>query len=552
MNDADQTAALSLSRSDDRAGELWGLDEFATDEDRSTTELAAGLTSLGYIRAALRRNAWLWCATAVAGLLIGAAAYKAFPPAYQASTTILLGNNNLEQPGDAVQNDQALIQSRTVASDALRRLGLHESAASFVGNYTATVLTTRVFSITAKAQSYQAAINEANALAAAFLAFQKQQLYAQERQVSATLQQQLNRAQLNFNALNQEIRRVRAQPTSPTQQTQLGRLYKQRNQQIAALTSLKSSNLGNENSMRTNIAILVDGSRVVDAATPLPQHAKKYMVLYVGGGLIVGLALGLFIVALRALVSDKLRRRDDIARTLGAPVKLSVGQIRLGRGPGSRQRLEAAQGKDSKVRRIVAHLEREVPPSWGGLASLALVPVDDVQVPALCLASLALSCARRGYQVILADLCSGSPAARLLGVTEPGVQGVSVQDAHVIVAVTDPDDVAPVGPLGRRGRRAQADKPLADACASADLLFTFASLDPSVGAGHLQGWAHGAVAMVTAGRSSVERVQAVGEMIRLAGMELISAVLVGADKTDESLGSTAQPTSTAPASPDLG
>ena len=42
--------------------------------------------------------------------------------------------------------------------------------------------------------------------------------------------------------------------------------------------------------------------------------------------------------------------------------------------------------------------------------------------------------------------------------------------------------------------------------------------------------------MVTAGRSSWTRIHAVGEMIRLAGMYLVSAVLVGASKTDESLG----------------
>ena len=42
--------------------------------------------------------------------------------------------------------------------------------------------------------------------------------------------------------------------------------------------------------------------------------------------------------------------------------------------------------------------------------------------------------------------------------------------------------------------------------------------------------------MVTAGESTAEKVLSVGEMIRLAGTRLDSAVLIGADKTDESLG----------------
>jgi hypothetical protein len=42
--------------------------------------------------------------------------------------------------------------------------------------------------------------------------------------------------------------------------------------------------------------------------------------------------------------------------------------------------------------------------------------------------------------------------------------------------------------------------------------------------------------MVSAGGSSAERIHGVGEMIRLAGTRLDSIVLVGADKSDESLG----------------
>jgi hypothetical protein len=79
------------------------------------------------------------------------------------------------------------------------------------------------------------------------------------------------------------------------------------------------------------------------------------------------------------------------------------------------------------------------------------------------------------------------------------------------------------------------------AYASADLLLTLAVLDPSIGAEYLAGWACGAVVVVTAGQSSAERIRAVSEMIRLSGTSLISGVLIGADKTDESLGLTITP-----------
>ena len=79
---------------------------------------------------------------------------------------------------------------------------------------------------------------------------------------------------------------------------------------------------------------------------------------------------------------------------------------------------------------------------------------------------------------------------------------------------------------------------MGNACASADLLLTLVTLDPSLGAENLATWAASAVVVVTAGRSSWATINAVGEMIRLAGTSVASAVLVGTDKTDESLGVT--------------
>ena len=87
-------------------------------------------------------------------------------------------------------------------------------------------------------------------------------------------------------------------------------------------------------------------------------------------------------------------------------------------------------------------------------------------------------------------------------------------------------------------------KALAAVYASADLLLTIATLDPANGAEHLATWTTDVVVVTTAGRSATPTLKSTGEMIRLAGMRLVSAVLVGADKADDSLGAT-------PASPGL-
>jgi capsular polysaccharide biosynthesis protein len=523
---------LSLSHDDGLTGRLWTFGEFPSDEEDTAADLATGVTSLGFIRAALRRGRWVWRITAVAGLLIGLAAFKAFPPAYQAQTTILFANNPFELTANAALDDQLIAQSRTVAGAALQKLGLHEDPGIFVGNYAATVLTTRILGITVKAKSYQTAIREANALAAALLAFQKHQALQLEALDNSSLQQSIGDTKKSIASLTARIESLSSQPPSPAERAQMGSLRAQRNEAKANLTALQQSNLGYAASLKANTAALINGSHVLDPAGPLPQHEKKYLLLYVGGGLVAGLALGLSIVIIRALVSDRLRRRDDVARALGAPVKLSVGKVKSRRW--RPDRLEAAQG--TEIRRIVSHLSKAVPAGSPGMAALAVVPVDEPQVAALSLTSLAVSTAKQGFKVVMADLCPGSPAARLLGAADPGVQSVQADDTHLVVVIPDPDDVELAGPLRQRSRRDDTAEPLAAACESADLLLTLATLDPSLGGEYLASWTRGAVVVVTAGRSSAERVHAVGEMLRLAGVDLISAVLIGADTADESLG----------------
>jgi hypothetical protein len=103
------------------------------------------------------------------------------------------------------------------------------------------------------------------------------------------------------------------------------------------------------------------------------------------------------------------------------------------------------------------------------------------------------------------------------------------------VAIPARGDVAPAGP--RPGsQREHADEAVVSAWDRADLLVTVAALDPAVGGQYLAGWAAQAVPVITTGESSSTRVNAVGEMIRSAGVGLVPAVLTGADRTDESLG----------------
>jgi hypothetical protein len=274
---------------------------------------------------------------------------------------------------------------------------------------------------------------------------------------------------------------------------------------------------------------------VLNPAT-LNHHSNlKDLLEYAVSGLIGGLALGLGIVVVRELISDRLRRRDDIAAALGAPVRLSTGPLTASRLPGGPSR--AARERD--LRRVAGYLRNAVPHKQRGGATLAVIAVDNLSEIAPAVVAFVESCAKDGAQVVFADLTDGAVIAGLLGGGGAGVRSVRVGGVQVVVAVPDPDDVLPSGPMRSSGGTAQQFAPPSDsllsACRQADLLISIAELDPALGGDHLATWATDAVALFTSGRTHGGRAYAVGEMLRVAGLH-VTGVLIGADKTDESLG----------------
>ena len=539
MTERDKTVMFSLNGDDGLPEQLETFDDFTPAEDRPPSGTANGLVSLGYLMGAIKRSARFWLALGVVGLLIGAAYNVKSPPAQKASTSVLITYGPDENPSSAVLDNQALAQSRSVTELAMRKLGLQESMGSFQKATTVTIVTDRVLQITVSAPTSAEAVSRANAVAAAFLQFRASEMETAQNLLVRLLEQQAAPAKQNVASINSQISQASAQPSSTAQEATLKNLRDQLSQAEQQL--YVDEQTVQDTRASTGTATAVTGSVVLDPAAVLAHSGTKYLVIYSGIGLVAGLALGLAIVVIRAIVSDRLRRRDDVSQALGAPVKLSVSAVRLSRWRPGRRGLAASGSVE--VRRIAAHLNGTVPARVGGPAALAVVPVDDPQVAALSLVSLALARARDGVSVVLADLGDGAPAASLVDSKASGVRPVTAQDAQLILAVPVRDDIAPAGPFGRaeeEARRSAFTEAVTSACASADLLLTFITLDPSLGGELLPTWAASAVVVVTAGRSSWASINAVGEMIRLAGASVTSAVLVGADKSDESLGMTPQ------------
>jgi len=477
----------------------------------------------------------MWAALAVLGLLLGVAFWMTRPPTPEASTTLLLNVGSEGQAGTAILNDQVMAQSRGVAQLAVHTLGLREPVDSLLTTYKAAVLTDQVLRITASAPSSSQAVTQADAIAKAFLAFRAEQLKTQENLYFASLDDTLARNERQLKAIKARISQVAGQPTSDAQQAQLNSLRATGDQAYGTFVALKQQVNTAKAASQDATAAMIGQSAVLDKASPIPQSRMKPLILFGGAGLVVGLFLGAGFIIIRALVSDRLRRRDDVALALGAPVRLSIPARRIARWLPARRRL--AVTKDRDIQRVAAFLQMMLPSESHGSA-LAVVPVGDTRVAALSVMSLASTMAQQDARVVVADLCRGAPAAKLVGVKDPGVHAVQVDGSHIEVLIAEPDEIAPVGPFDPTGAPTQntLSGQVASVGASADVLLTLATLDPSLASDHLKTWAADAVVVVTAGASSWTKIHAVGELIRLAGTRLVSAVLVGADKWDESLG----------------
>jgi capsular polysaccharide biosynthesis protein len=507
VNESDQLAWDPVLNGD-LAGHLDDYEDPADLDDRSAGS-SAGLVSLGFLGAALRRTARRWGTLAVLGLVIGAGYYVVSPPTPAATTSVLLVDDPNQNPINEVQTDLALAQSLPVATAVVGQLGLPQTPESFLGSYTAVTTSPQVITLRARGATSGEAVQIAQAIAQQFLAIRAAYQQTQYNLLQAQLNQELTAAQ-------QQV--AKTSPNTTQQTTALANL--------GAVQSYVTPTLA---AAKTTLQTMTKSSVVLNAAQPVKVSRVKGILEYAAAGLFVGLALGVGIIVIAAITSDKLRRRDDIAYAIGAPVRLSVGRIRPAR---SRPPFSGSEGD---LGRVVEHLQKVILGSDRGPVSLAVVPVDDAASAARAVVALAASVAG-SKRVVVADLSAGAPAARLLGATEPGLARVDRGGGHLTVMVPAADDMAPVGPLRGLVQNVKPDAELASACAGADIVLSLVSLDPARGGDHLATWATNVVATVTAGRSTATRIRTAGEMIRLSGARLASVVVMDADKADESLG----------------
>lgn len=517
---------MSIERSDGLRSEPgWEVDG-DPDDEQAGAPVPAGLVTLRYLWDAVRRHARLWLVTAVLGLVAGIAFPYVLPPASVASTKLLLTH----QPGDdaltAMATDVSLATTDTVASRVIERLGLKESPEDLLKQYTVTSSTDRVLQISVTAPTAGEAVRLTGALGTTYLDFRMEQVLARQAPVEAQLTQARDRLEKLEKAPRRKSGSNGTDGADGAADDGPGTPISQASDQVTQLQQTLNSEKA--------AAALVSSSHVLDPAAVVPRSALRTLALDVMTGFGAGLVLGIGFVLVRALLSDRLWRRQVIADALGARITLSLAQVRHHHWWRALSPIVPRMSSPAELALATRPLRDLVEQQMSTRKTLAVVANDDVAPAAIILARLAEQLAADGQRVLVADLSGRGAVARELVPCE-------------LVTVHAPDGDGP--PLGRLlTDDDEGDEEFGLAWDLADVVLTLSSVSVALGADHLATWTAHAGVVLTAGRSSATHIHATGELIRLAGVRLETGILVGSDKNDETAGVPSDETSAALAS----
>jgi capsular polysaccharide biosynthesis protein len=284
----------------------WTAEAFSAEEFEDLALDPGPPVSIRSLKSAVKRRKRLWIATALVGLILGASLHVLLPSKITAVTRLYLvepatgGDSTM-----AISNDISLLGTRKVAEAAMAILHLRPTQPTIA--YKGTAEGTALMAITATGSTAAEAKARTNAVAQAFL------------QVRAQLQKQSTDDQVASQQAELKSLEAEIQSLGPD-----GVAGIERGSDISQKTAL-TVQIAQEQSSQASAS---RQSVVLDTAYLVPVSAKKTAVKDGLAGLIAGLVLGMMIVIIGELLSDRVRARSDVASALGAPVELSVGSLK--------------------------------------------------------------------------------------------------------------------------------------------------------------------------------------------------------------------------------
>lgn len=499
------TSVLSMLRQDPDPGGV-------TPNYPAPDEYQSPLVNLRTLRAAVWRRWRIWLTIGLVGMVIGGSLHLVLPVKYTAIAEVYLAYPPGGASATSSTNDVSLAQTTPVAQLALDHLHLNMTTASFLSSYEVVAVSNVIFSITSSGPSSAAAVARANATAQAFLAVRNREKHLETHLLISDSQSQIHSLQSQTSDLTNKINSLSAAGLGSS--NQVNQLVNQRSGDETQILGLQ----GQIQQAQLDLYSVIRGSSVIDPATPIAVSRKKVMAVDGLTGLVIGLGSALMILLLSLLLSDRLRTREDVAAVLGAPVELSIAHSMRSRR--LHHHMVAPPPPLLMIeRRIRDHLEA-APGS-----ALAVVEVGAANISALAIGLLGRSLALEDRRVMIVDMVRGHPLASLFTgkkAVKEGQYTLSLGGQHIFLVVSAEDP-------------AEATEKLSVPDGT-DVVLVLTSVDPAFSADHLARWASDAVVLVNTKTASGTLIGSTGELLRRAGIVIRSALVVGGDPRDETVG----------------
>lgn len=487
--------------------------EAVTSTRPAPDEYQSPLVNLRTLKTAVWHRWRIWLAAGLVGMVAGAALHLVLPVKYAAVTDLYLTYPANADPAVSVVNDVSLAQTTAVAHEALDRLHLRMTPASFLSSYTVVAVSSDIISITSSGPSSAGAVARANATAQAFLAVRNREKRLQTGLITSGLQSQISALQSQVGKLTNEITDL-STTGSASSANRLTQLTNQRGADETQISQFQAQ----AQQAQLDLASVIQGSSIIDPAAPTAVSRKKVIATDGLTGLFIGLGSAMMVLLLSFLLSDRLRTREDVAAVLGAPVELSIA--RTMRGKPRRRHLAAPPPSLRMIQRRLRHRLEAAPGT-----ALTVVEVGSAEISALAVALLARSLASQDRRVMIVDMAHGRPLAALFGdrgTMKEGQYTLALGGQHLFLVV-GPEDPAEA-----------AEKLSVPEGTDAVIILT--SIDPAFSVEYLAMWASDAVVLVNAKKASASVIGTTGELLRRAGIAIRSALIIGGDPRDETVG----------------
>ena len=481
------------------------------------------LVSLHFIRSALRRRRLACVLCAVLGLLASVAFLVMSPASHHARAALVLTHDPQADPSRGMATDVSLLRTRTVANKAIADLGLAMTPDAFLKSVNSLPVSSDLLSLSVTAPSDAEAVRRLTALTSIYLSFRGEQLSIQSNLLVSGMQQHITQLQAELEAISGRIDQL-----SVSRNPDAGKLSDAIERRTYIQGTIETLQQSIEDAKLRNSSVLAS-SRVIDPPAADTGGTKRRMVMILASGFIGGAALGCGAVLFFAIISDRLRRRSDVAAALEVPVPVSVGRVlALPKRWLWLPHIKVINARRTEERERLAHaIEMELPsPRQSG--RLGVLCIDNAEEVSFAVATAATNLAADGHSVAVIDLTKQG-SLELGGVSS--TMGAShrptvLRPDGIPVLAGSIADLHYVGTEDRSGLSLDRT----------DITLVLADLDPSVGADFLSAWTDRVIIAVTAGLSSVGMVTTAAELVRTAGLEFRMAALLHAERTDDSSG----------------